>query len=909
MNKPELLSDLDKYRLDPSDFSRALDRFIFAAIYNLYLGGAEHIHTADIDNYLKTNAVASELLENENGLQFIQDCEAQSDYSNFSFYYGKLKKINLLRDLSRNGYDISGFYCEDPLDDNYYTVNDNFEKLSVCDILNKIKGTYAALEGKYAFNTVVEESSPLDGLREYLEELKIKPEVGVNLQGDIYNTVVRGGRKGALYLRSAESGLGKALPNYTKIPTPNGWTTVGEVKVGDYLFDRMGKPTKVLEIFPQGQKEIYKVYFKSGRVAECCKDHLWSYYNSNAKDPYKLHTSTTEEILNNPIGLQGYRGQYRWLIPICKPVEFSEKKYSIDPYVMGLILGDGSFRYRLDQKAFYFSSGDEELVKEIQIRMGYALYKKNSGKNYSWIFELPSNNSHKNVWVEDILKDYPELWQAKSEDKFIPKEYLNGSIEQRFDLLAGLLDTDGSIDKKCGRISFTTISEFLKNDFIELCESLGLTCHITIDKREWKYTTGICYNISVLAPKELKPKLFKLKRKVEIAQNYANNNKRTECRDRDAIVKIEATGTFTEMTCFIVDNEEHLFLMNNYICTHNSRRSVGDACYIAYPIRYEPQYGKWISTGQCEKVLYVMTEQDPREIQTMVLSYLTGINEEYFKLGTYTEEHMDRINKALAIMEKYKDNLLFARIPEPTPSIVKNLFRRYNLQNGVDNFFFDYIFSNEAMLAEYRDLKLPEHVCLRLFTTALKNLAIELNSFILTSTQISEQELNQKSSWKDYHNIAGAKSVAHLVDIGGIMSRPTPEEQKLIEGFQKLYNLKPNLVMDMFKNRGGRWTMLRIWSYFDAGTCRTYDLFATTPDLKPLEDFQIIDFVKEINPELKAFEESLNENLTEIPEDLSPLEEIEIGELDLKASIEKAFGSSEEQRKRVQSKNWEDFDL
>jgi len=161
---------------------------------------------------------------------------------------------------------------------------------------------------------------------------------------------------------------------------------------------------------------------------------------------------------------------------------------------------------------------------------------------------------------------------------------------------------------------------------------------------------------------------------------------------------------------------------------------VGDACNIAYPIRYEPKYGKWVATGTPEKVLYIMTEQDPAEIQTMILAYLTGYNEDMFLYGTYKEEHMDRIMKAIDIMERYSDNMLFARIPDPCASVIKNLFRRYNLQEGVENFFYDYIFSSPAMLNEYRDLALREDVCLRLLTTAIKNLAVELNAFIMSAT-------------------------------------------------------------------------------------------------------------------------------------------------------------------------------
>ena len=80
-------------------------------------------------------------------------------------------------------------------------------------------------------------------------------------------------------LKSASSGVGKALPNSTIIPTTSGWKSVGEVSKGDYLFDRLGNPTKVLEIFPQGQKEVFEVTFSDGRIALCNDEHLWSYYN------------------------------------------------------------------------------------------------------------------------------------------------------------------------------------------------------------------------------------------------------------------------------------------------------------------------------------------------------------------------------------------------------------------------------------------------------------------------------------------------------------------------------------------------------------------------------------------------------------------------------------------------------
>ena len=840
MAQPSLLNDTDKYLLEKDDFPQTMDKYIFSAIYNLYTQGAEVIRTVDIVNYLDTNSKAKNLIEKENGISFLQDCENECEPKNFSYYYNNLKKLNLLKDLQRTGKDVSNIYCEDVLNPDYNKINDKFETMTPNDIINLLKSEVANYEKKFVLNNQLSESRASDNIRDLIKELKEEPEVGCPLQGDIFNTICRGGRKGKLYLRSAGTSVGKAAPNYTKIPTPNGWTTVGEIKVGDYLFDRHGKPIKVLAVYPQKEKkQIYKVYFKSGRVAECCNEHLWSYYsNLNDKNPNKLITSTLQEIIDNPKGLKNNKGAYRWSIPVCEPVQYSEKMLSIKPYIMGLILGDGSFRYKESNKSFSFSSNDEELVKSIAINMGYNSYKKHKGNDYSWYFESNFKN-HKNVWVEDILKDYPELWDKKSEDKFIPKEFLYGSVEQRFDLLAGLLDTDGSIDKK-GNINFTTISLALRDNVIELCESLGMTCSYLVDKRTEKYTTGECYRVDIKAKPEVKRYMFKLKRKREIVEKYLSNNKRKERRDRDAIVKIEATGKYTDMTCFYVDNEEHLFLMNDFITTHNTRQMVGDCCCIAYPIRYDINKQEWVSTGNCEKVLYVMTEQDPEEIKTMILAYLTGYNEEIFLYGNYTEEHMERINVAISIMEKYKDNILFARVPDPSSSVIKNLFRRYNLQYGVENFFYDYIFSSPAMLEEYRDLKLPEHVCLRLFTTALKNLAVELNSFIMTSTQISGDD-DPKGGFRDYKKVRGSRSIADLVDVGCIMSRPTREELQPYSEYISSFG-EPNLVIDVYKNRRGRWNMVRIFCKNDLGICRRKDLFITDAQGRVLTDFNLANY-------------------------------------------------------------------
>ena len=137
--------------------------------------------------------------------------------------------------------------------------------------------------------------------------------------------------------------------------------------------------------------------------------------------------------------------------------------------------------------------------------------------------------------------------------------------------------------------------------------------------------------------------MFKLDRKKNKAIAYSENKKRTERRDRDSIVDIHLTDRYAEMTCFLVDNPEHLFLMNNFICTHNTRNTIGDACYLSYPICWNNEQNKWDCSGATEKVLVIVTEQEKDEVQTMIISYLSGVNEEKILYGSYNEEESDRI--------------------------------------------------------------------------------------------------------------------------------------------------------------------------------------------------------------------------------------------------------------------------
>ena len=370
-----------------------------------------------------------------------------------------------------------------------------------------------------------------------------------------------------LCLSSAASG--KALPNSTKIPTTDGWKEVGDIRPGDYLYDRCGKPTKVLNIFPQGKLEVFLITFGDGRTAKCSKDHIWSYYKiPNGK---RLYSKTLEEILLENSGkLNKYKnkaGKYCYQIPLIEKVKYPKREYPIPPYILGLFLGDGSFR----EETIMFSSKDDFLPKKIATIMDWDYYRHKTNK-YCWYFKHKKAQKNGNyefyrVKTSEFLKAYPELINKKSEEKFIPEDYLIGSVEQRIELLRGLLDTDGCIGER-GNIRYTTVSEKLCKSILSLVYSLGFKGGYYIeDKGE---NRNKAYHISIQCSNQEKSKLFSVPEKYQRAIKVSNK-KNSHYSNTNPIVDIKSLNYEEEMTCFYVDNEEHLFAINDWCITHNTR--------------------------------------------------------------------------------------------------------------------------------------------------------------------------------------------------------------------------------------------------------------------------------------------------------------------------------------------------
>jgi len=308
-------------------------------------------------------------------------------------------------------------------------------------------------------------------------ELNTKQQEALALAIERYNN-----KEQYTYIAGA-AGTGKAQPNDTKIPTPQGFRLLGELRVGDYVYDRQGNPTKIIGVYPQGLKEVYQISFSDGRFSLCSPDHLWSYYNRRHLDRSPM-VGTAKEILEK--GLRDSSG-YKFRISTNKAVHFQPQNYSIDPYVIGVFLGDGC----CTEKLLTLSSENEEIPKEVAKLIGAKTAYKNSDINYNWHFTLPSpqkieydieyHNTHQiryrqNFHTKKVFKDFANELIQSSYKKRIPTIYMMGSVEQRLSLLQGLMDTDGSINSNDGNrynVRFTSVNLDLIHDVQNVLWSLG----------------------------------------------------------------------------------------------------------------------------------------------------------------------------------------------------------------------------------------------------------------------------------------------------------------------------------------------------------------------------------------------------------------------------------------------------
>ena len=278
-----------------------------------------------------------------------------------------------------------------------------------------------------------------------------------------------------------------------------------------------------------------------------------------------------------------------------------------------------------------------------------------------------------------------------------------------------------------------------------------------------------------------------------------------------------------------------------------SRYMVENACAISLP--YIDNKGQIILRGTEEhpdyqRVLFVTTEQQPDEIQTMILAHVSGVNEKSILLGNFTIDETVRIQRALDILDKYGNNFVIECIPDPSIAMIKARLTKYIVQDNIEYIFYDYIFSSPGLLSEFRDVAVREDVALMMLSNTLKEIAATYNVFIQSATQLNEGWSKKTIGLRDQNCLRGSKAIADKIDIGLIAVRISEDEWKQIEAiWSELKNQRPgkymhdpNIVVDIYKNRRGEMNSVKIFRYFDYATLRCEDLFVTDASYKSIKE-------------------------------------------------------------------------
>ena len=383
------------------------------------------------------------------------------------------------------------------------------------------------------------------------------------------------------------AGTGKALANSTPIAVADkrGYVPIADLKVGDYVFDENGKPTKVLGVYPQGTMPAHRVVFEDKSSLICNQEHIFAVRQTKAH-MYNLpfEDMNVHQILNKGVRKcvtdASPNGRTKFWIPLNGALQRKEIDLPLDPYIVGVLLGDGCLS---GNKQLIISSNDEGVVCEVANRLG-ARAEATSANNYNWHFICESKNLRPDLdkscyitlgYMESVY-DLPELWGKKSFEKRIPKQYLLGSYEQRLSLLQGLMDTGGSVSSDIRlRCTYSTTSKDLCDDVVLLVTSLGMRATVG-EHKHGRYAKHNKYCVYIKCDHEIRSNLFFKSEKRQRCLYWLNKrheyNPMTNKTYKDVgIYSIEKLDYDVPMTCIYVDSPSHLYQAGKqHIVTHNT---------------------------------------------------------------------------------------------------------------------------------------------------------------------------------------------------------------------------------------------------------------------------------------------------------------------------------------------------
>ncbi|MER5867966.1 helicase-related protein [Kitasatospora sp. NPDC002040] len=351
-------------------------------------------------------------------------------------------------------------------------------------------------------------------------------------------------------LLQGEVGSGKAQPLDALVLTPSGYRRMGDLQLGDPVVTPSGEISVIDGVFPQGEREVWRLVLSDGSSVECDDEHLWIVGTSCG-----WHRGQTPKVMTTGeirADLTKRNGSSKWYLPVATPVDLGfHDPLPIDPYLLGVLLGDGSFRHNLR-----LSTTDAQILDAVRALLPpecEAVPVAGSTCDYTLRLRGKRRGDVRSPLIQ-ALRDLG-LWSTGSHTKFVPEQYLNATVRDRLALLQGLMDTDGTVQRNGMSASYCSVSPRLAEDVAWLVRSLGGRARVL--------PKGASYNVSVAVPVDRQ--LFRLERK---KARMAGGRPKYDTFRR-AVRAVEPVGR-KQVQCISVEHPDHAYVTDNFTVTHNT---------------------------------------------------------------------------------------------------------------------------------------------------------------------------------------------------------------------------------------------------------------------------------------------------------------------------------------------------
>ena len=586
------------------------------------------------------------------------------------------------------------------LADSMEKVVDKLQNYDSEGAYNLIKKSIAYVESEITETTDVDITKDTHLRKEaYLKKKQNKGMQGIPTGFNKLDLITKGLKASTLTTVIANTGIGKAVTLSTPILTPDGFVPMRDIKVGSIVYDEKGTESVVSAVYPQGFKKVYRVTFEDGTHVDCCSEHLWKFKTiDDITRSNDWRVDTLSNILSkHPIK----RGRaFNLSIPVSEPIIMKEADLPVDPYVLGCLLGDGGFT----TDRISFTNTEQDIIHKVNSRVTGGQFILNRSTQCQYLFK---SDDHKENKLYTKIKSLG-LKDCYSLTKFIPKVYLYASIEQRLELLQGLIDTDGHVNHK-GHVSYFTSSKQMVSDISELIRSLGYRCSSSSYDREGK--DNIEYVVRIWSDKDV----FFTSEKHTKKYSDRVTGRRINHYDILKIVDIREMGFKEPMQCITVDSPYHTFICGDYIVTHNTWLEIIIGSYLSL-------HGYRVLQGVTEMSEDIM--RDRYEAVLFSMCYDVDFNYNAFKSG----------NLSPKIEQQFFD-FLEEDLPNIEPVYIVTANGVMGLSADIEKYEPDIIMVDSAYLMEDDQGAKDDWLRVAHITRDLKKLAKRVKKPIMINTQ------------------------------------------------------------------------------------------------------------------------------------------------------------------------------